>query len=169
MTPIFSSVHSLELRQARTFDKKTLIADSFHLGVRLCAGGELVRYRFTYIPKKLQVALDRDDCAAICITPLPVEFALTKLLPTQPNYLLMGVVTKGAGVITSVPRVLEQARKIGLMVGVAACVLGVLGLVSDVVWVGAALLVVGTHCVRYALTLPNVTPAELSWVAKNNM
>lgn len=126
----------------------------FDLELRLRPEGEPVRYWNVYIPKSLRAALADGAVKGIYLETLALDSLAYRVLPGDPRYIVLGLVTRANDRLTETPRVLLRARQLCLIGGTILVVLGMGALLIGHALAGALAVVAGTHCWRTGAQVP---------------
>lgn len=125
-----------------------------NLRMRYTADGQWQSFHFVWVSRKLQSALKSGDVKSLHLETLVPNGPVSRALGYPADFLVMGVTKKSGERINGVPKVMVQAKRISLLTGAFACIVGTFGLHTGVVWEGALGLVLGSYLIRTARSIP---------------
>lgn len=126
----------------------------FVLRMRYAENGDWQTFVNVHAPWELLERLADNDVEAIHLETLPVNSVESRALGNRATFLVLGFRTKDGVSHPTVPRVLKLAFRRRFFGGLLGSVVGVGLLATPASWLGALLLVWGTHSVRTALPIP---------------
>ena len=129
--------------------------DMFNLWLSYRPEGNSQLFLRIHVPKVLQPALTNGDVAGLHIETLEMNSLAQRSLPGQPDYQVLALQTRAGLRLSEVPVEHKRARRRYGAGAVVTILAGTALFCVNLPWVGAPLLVLGSHLVRTARQVPS--------------
>jgi hypothetical protein len=141
----------LKLEPASSTDQEQL-----GLLLRYREEGSWQQFACVHVPGELRSALASGKVRALHLECLDATGVTRRCLPGMPAGLVMGVELDDGSRAGHVPQQLRRARCLRLVGGSLLCLLGIAALAAAHPWAGALSMLIGSHALRTARSIPHV-------------